>query len=437
MTSLLRLALGLALLLMGLLVGCTRDWDRERDSGREPPTVDAGDASSDGSVVRADGGDAALDGEAGPGDARGPRDTGLSTPGDTGLDASRDAGFDAARDAQGDAAPDAAAPVDSAADSAPRDSSAPDAGPPACPINHGCPAAHPCVPNAEGFTCLGQRADWPIPLRTPGQTPAVQQIEVRTDTLIDNVTGLMWERKPAGDYRTQPLSAAHCESLELGGYSDFRLPSMIEMATWLDTVVAPQLDASLLAEPHPGLHWTSSVYVAESAAHWSVNLMDGVIRPFPDTETFQTQCVRTHAARYMGSNTARFSALGTLPVTTDRATGLTWEATIQPAQTKLSFAAAASYCDQLSLDGNSNWGVPSVLELLSTFDVSQTGSVLVVPLLGPITRSDCYWSDTRSSFLTAADHRFAVVPDNAWTEPRDTTQVVENMGLCAVRCVHD
>jgi hypothetical protein len=423
-----------------LACGCNRDWERASNDAGEL------DAGRDATAPFPEGGPASPDAEAGVPDAQTPRDAG-----DRGLDASSDAGTDASLDASADAQPprDAQQPGDSSADTslAPDtslppdtgtpDAGAPDAGPPVCPTNHGCPAAHPCVPNAEGFTCLGQRADWPIPFRTPGQTPALQNIEVRTKTLIDNVTGLMWERKPASDYLSQPLAAAHCEGLELDGYSDFRLPSMIEMATWLGTPTVPQLDSSLLSEPHPQLHWTSSVHVSESGAHWSVNLMDGIVRPFPDTETFQVQCVRTHARRYVGANTTRFSALGTVPTSRDRSTGLTWEATIQPSQTTLSFAAAVAYCDQLSLDGSDAWNVPSLVELFSTFDVSQQGSQLVTPLLGPITREDCYWSDTRSAVLTAADYRFVVVADDAWAEPRDTTQPVQYMGLCAVRCVHD
>src|SRR5208283_3026477 len=44
----------------------------------------------------------------------------------------------------------------------------------------------------------------------------------------DNVTGLMWQKQDDGTTRTWANAGTYCSSLSIGGYSDWRLPTVTE-----------------------------------------------------------------------------------------------------------------------------------------------------------------------------------------------------------------
>jgi len=58
-----------------------------------------------------------------------------------------------------------------------------------------------------------------------------ERYEVRGPVVIDNKTGLMWQRERAPNSMTHEKAIEYCENLSLGGYSDWRLPSISELKT--------------------------------------------------------------------------------------------------------------------------------------------------------------------------------------------------------------
>ena len=66
----------------------------------------------------------------------------------------------------------------------------------------------------------------PTDVAAGGQNP-----EAYTDngdgTITDKVTGLMWQKVAAAGTYTQPLAAAYCPALSLGGQGDWRLPTVM------------------------------------------------------------------------------------------------------------------------------------------------------------------------------------------------------------------
>jgi len=51
--------------------------------------------------------------------------------------------------------------------------------------------------------------------------------------LLDESTGLMWENPPASQVMPVPAAKDYCQSLELGSYSDWRLPSIDELRSFI------------------------------------------------------------------------------------------------------------------------------------------------------------------------------------------------------------
>ncbi len=101
---------------------------------------------------------------------------------------------------------------------------------------------------APGYVCQGQFAEWPMPDATPGAKFAPSYDTSTAGVVRDAVTGLIWQRDTpasypgctatitnAGDGCLLAGARAYCANLTLGGRSDWRLPSKIELESLLDT----------------------------------------------------------------------------------------------------------------------------------------------------------------------------------------------------------
>ena len=81
-------------------------------------------------------------------------------------------------------------------------------------------------------------AEWPMPNGPTDVAAGVPNPESYTDngdqTVTDNVTGLMWQQAIAPGTYSYAAALAYCPTLTLGGHSDWRLPSIIELVSLVD-----------------------------------------------------------------------------------------------------------------------------------------------------------------------------------------------------------
>jgi hypothetical protein len=113
-------------------------------------------------------------------------------------------------------------------------------------------------------------------------------------TVIDCVTGLEWERTADPGAFSQAQAIAHCEALELGGYTDWRLPSRIELVTLIDYSAAspgPTLDRTAFPGTPGGVFWSATPTADLSGNGWYVYFGNGYVgyEPTPDV---RARCVR-------------------------------------------------------------------------------------------------------------------------------------------------
>ncbi len=235
-------------------------------------------------------------------------------------------------------------------------------------------------------------------------------------TVKDNVTGLLWQQEH-NQQRLDWYSARQaCSSLRLGGYQDWRLPSIRELFSiadfrgsvgrrpYLDDAFeirepdASVLEGDRFAATHStsmmGQTWSSTVYTGD---HWGrkgveaaffMNFLDGHIKQAPTRERQKLfyRCVRGST---WGTNDFVDNKNGTV---TDRASGLMWQQ-LDDGQRR-DWPGALSYCSNLSFAGYNDWRLPNIKELQSIVDYTKHDPALDERFLRQSDRSAWFWSST-------------------------------------------
>jgi len=115
-------------------------------------------------------------------------------------------------------------------------------------------------------------------------------------TVMDNGTGLMWQQEVDDLWRKDWEAAlAYCESLDLAGHTDWRLPDVKELRSLVDnTRHDPAIDTTYFPDANSSYYWTSSTYTQSPSYAWRVLFIDGYIshHNFDKTTSDYVRCVR-------------------------------------------------------------------------------------------------------------------------------------------------
>jgi len=221
-------------------------------------------------------------------------------------------------------------------------------------------------------------------------------------TVTDNVTGLMWQKCTAGlsgpdcsgwiATRTWTDAITYCKGLDLAGHTDWRLPNVKEVQSIVNYGrYNPVIDTVVFPGTNAGWYWSSSTYASDTSNAWHVTCDNGRVNHCDKAETRSVRCVR-------GDSVAR-SFTDNLDLTvTDNATGLMWQ---QEDDSQFrSWESALAYCEDLDLDGHSDWRLPNVKELRSIVDNSRYNPAIDTVVF-PGTNAGWYWSS--STYVTRFD----------------------------------
>ena len=233
-------------------------------------------------------------------------------------------------------------------------------------------------------------------------------------TVCDNVTGLTWQRSPDTDSdgvltRRDKLTLAQAQELpaklnaaRLGGFDDWRLPSIKELYSLFDgrgtdpsgpmnadtAHLTPYLDTNYFKFAYgdatgerviDSQYASSTKYVGKSARGFGklfgVNFADGRIKGYDLQmpgggvgKTFFVICVRGNPA--YGHNDLHDNGDGSI---TDRATGLTWSRT--DSGQGLNWQDALAWVQKQNGEkflGHDDWRLPSGKELQSIVDYTRS-----------------------------------------------------------------
>jgi hypothetical protein len=220
---------------------------------------------------------------------------------------------------------------------------------------------------AEGEVFYGQDAQF------TGNTPSYT--DNGDSTVTDHVTGLVWTQNLSAQSMSWEKADDYCESLELGGYDDWRLPTLKELWSirdfsqgwpWVDTDYFYLVgDGSEGRQQHS---WSSNYYLVDTKEAvknvvFAVNDWTGHIKTFEGMRF--VRCVRgdTYGINDFvdnGDGTVTDEATGLMWSHDDSGEGMDWEHALAYAQTR----NAANYL------GHNDWRLPNVKELQSIVDYS-------------------------------------------------------------------
>ena len=249
----------------------------------------------------------------------------------------------------------------------------------------------------------------------------------------DNVTGLIWEMKtddgtihdklnrytwcdtnPATNGGNQGACGTRSGNPEdteafinavndaqFGGFSDWRLPTIKELSSLINSSVQSYglaIDAAWFPLTTSSEYWSSTTNPQYTVLAWKVDFSDGGV---VDSDVFSLGKKRALFVRAVRATTIASAALvdngdGTVK---DIGSGLMWQKATAPET--YTWQNALSYCENLSLAGYSDWRLPNRNELQSLVDYSRYNPA-IDPLLIPHTMPSYYWSST------------TFVANNAW-----------------------
>jgi Protein of unknown function (DUF1566) len=316
-----------------------------------------------------------------------------------------------------------------------------------CSADLSCPADYPCAPTqqAGGFSCVGEFASWPMPdLEAPdGAKPSYSGA---TDTAVDNVTRLEWQRvtpadcTPAGVAVPVPCdwtgAKSYCDALDLGGKTDWRLPSTVELESLLDCVhsFTPFIDEVVFPNTVNGRYWSSSPIAGSGYASWVVEFNSCTSASADRTATYPVRCVRGNGLRPSTASehytsvaaedgSAGASSLAGETTVVDNWTGLTWEGR---GTTMITWDDAGTYCQGLG----HGFRLPTIKELMTLVEPSRKNPAIKLAVF-PDTSATDYWSSTFAGWSGCCGNTYHTVSS---ADGASSIYPLGNKG--AVRCVH-
>lgn len=215
----------------------------------------------------------------------------------------------------------------------------------------------------DGFSCSTTRvATWPIPT-SKTQSYSVDSIG---GTVVDDVTGLVWEQSVQGTQFAWEEAIQHCRDAMTGGFTDWRIPMRVELASLLDIDSGPPyIDADAFTAMPEGSFWTGSESPHSDVpdAAYQLDFSTPAISYVPKTELHLVRCVRSIAVEVPPERYTGFSepVATHIPAVRDNYTGIVWQTGAERSNTRW-----VSYCASLDRTGGKPmWKLPELRQLLS------------------------------------------------------------------------
>ncbi len=113
-------------------------------------------------------------------------------------------------------------------------------------------------------------------------------------TITDNSTGLMWQKNTSENEMTWKEALAYCEGLELGGHTDWRLPTIKELRSIVDYEKCdPAIDETVFPNTHSSIYWSGTTYADSTDNAWGVHFLGGYDHNYGKSTNGHVRAVRS------------------------------------------------------------------------------------------------------------------------------------------------
>jgi hypothetical protein len=247
-----------------------------------------------------------------------------------------------------------------------------------------------CYDNTTEITCPDPgKAFYGQDSQYQAGSPMAYQSNVN-GTVTDLVTGLIWQQSASGTARNYSQVQAYCSSYSPDGATDWRVPSLQELATIIDySTEGPVWKNVFFGSFSSGGsgYFSSQTYVGDTTQIWGVQFYYGQIEYDAATATGYVRCVRGAALPTPSLVASGGDSL------LDESTGLIWQKTAS--QGPLNWENALAYCENATTDNNTDWRLPNRRELASIIDFTRQAPAFSTLFTGA---SASYWtSSTRNN----------------------------------------
>jgi hypothetical protein len=255
-------------------------------------------------------------------------------------------------------------------------------------------------------TANGEDADYTI-------NPPSYILQNNNTTVYDSVTTLVWQRGDGGEM-TFANAQTYCDTLTLGGFTDWRLPSCHELFSIFNhDKPNPAIDTNYFGHTLAEYWWSYELQYNDPNKVWVTNAGGGVGN-HPKTETlsaggnkrFHVRAVRdvnpppTINPRFVNNNDG---------TTTDLLTGLMWQQI--PTADSITWENALLFADTSTTAAYGDWRLPNIKEIQSITSAS-IGQPATPSTYFPGLLSLKYWSSTSMPNFTQKawylDNKFGI-----------------------------
>jgi hypothetical protein len=242
--------------------------------------------------------------------------------------------------------------------------------------------------------------------------------------VVDNNTGLTWEKSPSSSTYTWANRNTHCSELNssnYGGRSNWRVPNPLELLTIVNnSTYNPATNSNFTGMPteNSTYLWTNNEYKGDTSYAYYFSPSYGWNWYGAKTSTYKVLCV---SGNEMPKGVFSSQTISGSVVVTDSTTGLMWQKEYATGKT---WQQALKYCEDSTYAGYSDWRLPNKNELASLLDPGKSSA----PYSNfPDMPSNYFWSS--STLVLYTNSAWRVYFDNGHVSSNFKT---DNDG---VRCV--